>query len=246
MNIIVLIIDSYDLELYKELRTLWKLYMNLNSSIRCYFLYGHEHLDTQVKEEENSLTVNIKDSLQPGIFEKTSLALNYLLEKYPNTDYFIRTNISSFWVWDMLLQYLQNKPTQHYISSSNKDFPTGCGMIMTKDIATLWANNYNSHFKNIYLDDVAFGHILMTNNIQISIGFRYDIFNSLYNMLLLNQEYYINNSKNLVNMIHQIVDNIPENMYHIRLKLINDYYRNHCEPTCMKYLIKKHYLISEQ
>jgi hypothetical protein len=46
MNVIVLIIDSYDLEVYNELRELWKVYMNLHSSIKCYFLYGNENLIT--------------------------------------------------------------------------------------------------------------------------------------------------------------------------------------------------------
>ena len=145
----------------------------------------------------------------------------------------------------MLLEFLKHKPLQKYISSPNKDFPSGCGMIMSKDIADLWANNYNSHFKNVYLDDVAFGHVLINNNILISNGFRYDIYNKFYENLLSNQEYYMNNKEDLVNMINSIVNNIPENMFHIRLKLINDYFRTNYEPTFLKYLIQKHYLISE-
>jgi len=245
MNIIVLIIDSYDLELYNELRTLWKLYMNLNSSIKCFFLYGHEHLDVQVKEEQNSLTANVKDSLQPGIYEKTSLALNYLINTYPNTDYFIRTNISSFWVWDMLLEFLKNKPMQNYISSPNNDFPSGCGMIMTKDIAQLWANSYNSDYKNIHLDDVAFGYILQNNSIDISIGYRYDIFELFSRNLLFEYTKYMNNYEKIYAMLIDIIENISENAYHIRLKLGHKNNRICFESKCLKYLIKKHYSISE-
>ena len=245
MNIIVLIIDSYDLELYNELRILWKLYMNLNSSIKCFFLYGHEHLDVQVKEEQNSLTVNVKDSLQPGIYEKTSLALNYLINTYPNTNYFIRTNISSFWVWDILLEFLKNKPTQHYISSPNNDFPSGCGMIMTKDIAQLWANSYNSDYKNIHLDDVAFGYILQNNSIDISIGYRYDIFELFSRNLLFEYTKYMNNYEKIYAMLIDIIENISENTYHIRLKLGHENNRICFESKCLVYLIKKHYLIGE-
>lgn len=110
MKIIVLIIDSFDLDLYKDLRELWKLYMNLNPNIECYFLYGDENINDEVYEEKNILKVKVKDSLQPGIYDKTSLALQYCLEKYPETDYYIRTNISSFWNWEMLMYFLQNKP----------------------------------------------------------------------------------------------------------------------------------------
>jgi hypothetical protein len=245
MNIIVLIIDSNDLELYKELRTLWKLYMNLNTSIKCFFLYGQEDLKTEVQEQENNLTIRVKESLQPGIYEKTSLALNYLINTYPNTNYFIRTNISSFWVWDMLLEFVKNKPMQNYISSPNNDFPSGCGMIMTKDVAQLWANNYNSHTKYIYLDDVAFGHVLMNNNINISIGYRYDIIELFSKNLICNYTKYVNNYEYIYKMLIDILENIPENTYHVRLKLGHINNRICFESKCLEYLIKKHYLIGE-
>jgi hypothetical protein len=245
MRIIVLIIDSNDLEVYKLLRKEWERYMNIDNSVKSYFVYGDETVHDNIIEENNKLIIKNKDNLKPGIFEKTSKALKYLTEKYPNTDYFIRTNISSFWIWENLLDFLYNKPTTNYISSVVTDSnPAGCGIIMSKDMAQLWANNYDVSYKYKVLDDVCFGYLLYSNSITIQNALRYDIIQYM-TVIYNDKERFLqyNTVDKIKNIINEVLEIIPENTYHIRLKLVNENDRELLEPYFLDKLIRYYYKV---
>jgi hypothetical protein len=186
MKILNLIIASTNESHYISLIDEWKRYMNINPNISSYFI----RLDNEACGENDYLidelshTIFIKgtDGYIPEIYDKTSLALKIILglPTYKEIVFVVRTNLSTFWIWNNLMHYLNDKPTHSFISGvlGNHDrnrFPGGCGMVMSRDVAQLWADNYDYPKKRQLYDDVAMGDLLAEKHIPIVEVQRFDI-----------------------------------------------------------------------
>jgi len=124
-NIAILIIttkgERFDIE-----KTKWKKYMNLRNNIKCYFI------ECNNIERFNNYKLDCKESYKPGIYQKSLLSLKKI---GPNYDFYIRTNLSTFLIFDYLEDYLKNIPIDIPILSgrcNNKYYASGTSIVLNK------------------------------------------------------------------------------------------------------------------
>lgn len=138
----------------------WENYMKSSPNIDCIFTECKEHFTVQ----ENCL-----ESFKPGIFQKTILTLSNTKKEY---DYYIRTNLSTFYIFDYLSFFVRKIPTN--IPSfggycTNWGGIQGTGIVMNrmaKDILVYEGKKF-VNFENSYIaDDVLISNILKHNNVQ--------------------------------------------------------------------------------
>jgi len=147
---------------YFELHQQWLRYMNSNPEITVFFITLTRNIDKEYIIEGNTMWIKGTESFTPGIYEKTVRAMRICSELF-QYDYIIRTNISTFWIFDRLLKFLENAPKEDYIASGHlMDLfgfisPHGSNMILSKDVATRFIYEYNAPEKTKYADDVMMG-----------------------------------------------------------------------------------------
>ena len=165
VNIAVIVISS-ESDVYQKLKDCWRLSI-AKTKIPVYFVQFYDQ-DQDIVVTTDEIKLKGKESLK-NIFKKTALAFEVVTNLH-NPDYIIRTNLSSFYIWPRLERYLIDKPREKFCSAivgkkHNLEFPSGCGMILSKDVAKLWINSKEKVV--IDNDDVEFGKILAQNSIKI-------------------------------------------------------------------------------
>jgi hypothetical protein len=134
MRVLVLVIYSENLPVYKEHLKAWRLYTKANPSFDVYFMT----FSSEVKEK-----TLIDDILYiPGEESFRNLPLKFIsaLEFFPyrNYDFILRTNMSSFWVFHNLLPVLESLPTDSlFAGECHGDFISGSGMFFTPDVCDI-------------------------------------------------------------------------------------------------------------
>ncbi|MEN9343776.1 MAG: hypothetical protein RLZZ453_563 [Chlamydiota bacterium] len=182
-KLLVLIIASDDLPIYKEHQKIWRAYMHLYpKQISSYFLKANPLLDTPYKIEADTIWVKTTETLTPGILEKTIIALEALLPSIREEfDFVLRANLSSFFVFPHLLAFLENCPRQKFYGSGGvthyygydshrwdhlsglKRWGHGCGFLLSKDLveALLSQKPFLQLQAPKGQDDVAIGNALI-------------------------------------------------------------------------------------
>jgi hypothetical protein len=184
MNILVLIISSDNLPIYKLNKEVWRSYMNKYSNIDCYFM---EYLQFQIENNEpfidnNTLYLNGEESYS-NLIDKTLNSLEFFIQKSKKKyDFIVRTNLSSVWDFKLLEEYLNSLPTKQNIYSGAFgpfyniethhfwfNFIGGMGIIMSIDICELLLQPENrtitENFKIV--DDIDIGYCMHVCNIPI-------------------------------------------------------------------------------
>lgn len=164
IKLLVLIIADDSNSLYIKLQELWKYQMDKiqMSYIDYYFLKCDPTLDEEIKIVGNTFYVKLEESIFYGITYKTLKAIEYFSQNY---DYILRTNLSSFYRFDKLYDILKLAPRNNYYAGIHGgDFVSGCGFIISKDIASNITKNIDKVWDpNIRYDDVCFGKYIFTN-----------------------------------------------------------------------------------
>ncbi len=212
MKVLVLIIDSDDQPVYEYCRNVLRSYMNLRKDVfDCFFIRGDPNISSsyQVDESKNLMVAKCRDSLVPGVLIKSILCLGYLYEPGKNYDYVIRTNLSTFWIWDRILKFIEDLPrTQAYIgvvNNINGVYASGAGFIMSQDIAKDLYNNRDSINMNEHSDDVVIGRFFAKRGVKLVPFKRFELLSHI---------------RPSVEEIKAIADN-PE-AHHIRVKSFGD------------------------
>ncbi len=140
MKLVILIIASDNNPIYREHQEVWKKYMNSRKEIKSFFIFGDPNIKKPVLENGDKLLIKCEESYIPGIFQKSIRAIKYINRKY-QYDFLIRTNLSSFYIYDNLLPYLENqnpnlelfagKRTKSKMSPDNF-FISGAGILFSK------------------------------------------------------------------------------------------------------------------
>lgn len=206
-KLIVLIIASNG-GVYDSLKNIWKKYMYLNNNIKCFFVYGGlKNCDKKVLD--NELHFNIRETYIPGILQKTIHAYKYVNETYEYT-HILRTNLSSFYVFDRLLKFIEKLSLDGCYSAvqgvaNNIKFGSGAGFILSKDLVTnLVKNKDKLNYK--HYDDVSIGqYFTQVCNISVIKAPRYD----LSKFKIVNEE---------LNEILLSIRKISVNNFHFRIK----------------------------
>ena len=214
-RIAVLIIATDDTNLYIQLQDCWRERIKAHPNIDCYFIKCDPLLDNKVELIDDTIYVNCIEDIHYGILFKTLSSIRYVLsDSNPlnnSVDYVIRTNLSSFYNMNRLYEYVMNLPktgAYHAIEGNHHGyrFGSGCGFIMSKDVAKLLAQaNIQDLFNpQIRWDDVCIGTYLHLQGVRITGSKRLDI-----------------TSMDDVNQIHTIIHkmNTDKEQHHIRIKI---------------------------
>lgn len=161
MRVAVLIISwPHDMRYLFE-KSVWHYYMNEHEGVDCFFLEANNDLaHGEVLESKNHLQIGCKDNLKDGIFKKTIYALRHLKGKY---DFYIRTNLSTYWRFDLLRNYLsQVKHDYFYGGWRWGDFIGGFSIILNQKSCDFLIENakVNEHTQIERADDVTIGVIM--------------------------------------------------------------------------------------
>lgn len=132
---IILVLAS-ESELYNELKEIYKKYKDLEPSIKVYFVYSGQV--SFVPEDCDLVYSDLKETvLQPHPAKKVVRALEHI-NKVHNYDYLIRTNLSTFWVFDRLLKRLNTLPTSNVLTGRpgfvRPLYVVGSDMVVSKDL----------------------------------------------------------------------------------------------------------------
>jgi hypothetical protein len=177
MRILILIISSENLPIYKKEKELWRTYMTSHSDIDAYFIESKTGISKTYVENQTIYT-NGEESYEQ-LIHKTLDALEFCMPS--QYDYIIRTNLSTVWDFNTLYRYLQNCPKEGFYAGQygpyyNKKtlqywfhFVGGMGIIMSKDVAVLLLENraITESFRDI--DDVDIGYTMYQLGVQIQL-----------------------------------------------------------------------------
>jgi hypothetical protein len=164
IRVAILIITLRGQERHENERKQWEKYMKKYSNVDCFFI--------ECDNKENFETIYSKcgESYIPGIFQKSILSLDKVGNKY---DFYIRTNLSSFFIIQNLLDKLETLPQlRPYYSGvycAAKSWVGGFGILLNKKSREILLTNA---FKKKYFedsktpDDVMIGRVLLDNNIR--------------------------------------------------------------------------------
>ena len=227
-----LIIASENEPYYLGLMNQWSRYMNIHPNIVSWFIRFQPSLSKPHVFDGNTLWIKGRED---GflIYEKTAKALQICLSlpEYLSIEYVIRTNLSSFYIWDRVMDHLKTAPKHQYITSriitqtrDNVPYPSGCGMIMSRDVAELWAIDTITPEKQYLSDDWAFGYTPMRHRISIQPALCYMI-----------KDEWIERFK------ESPVLNELNGIYHVRVKAGTENHRRTYEVENYSYLVDNFY-----
>jgi len=137
---IVLILASNNLPIYNTFRNIWLQYLDLFSDIKVFFVYGN----TSIASTTNDLIyTDIEEVYWPGMIQKTIKALEYIDKNY-EYEYLLRTNLSTFWDFELLLNRLKSLPDRQCITGTfrrctykgikSPEYVSGVNLILTRDL----------------------------------------------------------------------------------------------------------------
>jgi hypothetical protein len=155
-KIIILIISSNNIQYYKNMRDIWRKYMNNHPNITSFFIENDSSINKEiiVDKENNTIFYKDEESYVPGILNKTIKIMDYCLKNY-EVDYIYRTNLSSVINFDKLYSYVQNNNI-NYAGHDYVKFISGSGIIFSVKTCKILIED-NSLINNKEPDDLAIG-----------------------------------------------------------------------------------------
>jgi len=175
LKTLILIIATNDKPAYQELQKVWEIYMNSDPAhFEVYFLRADPTQTEKavVNKDKNEITLKTHEGFVPGILNKTLMAFEAIEPRLDEFDYVIRTNLSSFYYYPNLLNFLNTLPRTNCYCGVSLGLPlklspeisyisfvSGSGIILSKDLARLLAKDHNElkRYKNDLPDDVFIG-----------------------------------------------------------------------------------------
>lgn len=136
-------ISEQDRPHYPKLKQLWEVLQFKNPNVLVKFVYAGDYVTNNVGD---MVYAEVAENYHPGMLTKTLLAFGNLLREY-SFDYLIRTNLSTFWHLDNLVDYCNTLPNDMVLQGSlinmHKNWVAGYNMLMSRDVVQCLANNYN-------------------------------------------------------------------------------------------------------
>jgi hypothetical protein len=127
--------DSWPL--YPFMKSVYEAYMFEHSDIKVLFVYGAG--TTFDKHNYDLVYEDIPEKYYPGMLAKTIRAIEHIDTNY-SYDYLIRTNLSTFWDFNRLVEHLNILPdscisgTRIVIKDKALDYVAGFDLLISKDI----------------------------------------------------------------------------------------------------------------
>lgn len=228
-KILVLIIASDDQPVYVKFQQIWRSYMHLDPEhVEVYFMKSDPDLPTDSEIVDDTIYIKGNESIIPGIIQKTLASMELFQSRLNEFDYVLRTNLSSFYVFPRLLNFLKLLPTERcycgVIGGGEIGYVSGAGFLLSPDLVKILIDGKEIIVEDPDNDDVAIGHYLNNFNIPLLSANRQD-FLSLHSWLL-NKDY------------------ISPNIFHFRVKQENPALREYEDIFIQSALLKKFYNIT--
>jgi len=145
---VILILASNNSEIYINQRKIWKIYKDIDPSIKVYFTYGELDCELEDFDPESDLVYPEIKECYPISFFKTTNAMKHIHNSV-TYDFFIRTNISTFWDFKKLHLHLNSLPTSNCYSgdgplpnyTSDGYYLSGTDTIVTPEMIDSMLNN---------------------------------------------------------------------------------------------------------
>lgn len=226
--------NNIDGKIYSERflkeKELWKKYMNSHPNFKVHFLECNRKC-TKI-DSFNSECIDCDESYLTGIYEKTYLAY----QEYNNYDIYIRTNLSTFYIFDKIYEELKKLPKNRPIYTgashvqprygikwniSNFTYSFGTLIIMNKMARNLFVDYGKEYIGIKEADDILISKIFYDLNISHNLDPNLDIYNYEWKLSVLD------NLKNLENnsVIRFKNNNIDINQYEFIInKFISRFY----------------------
>lgn len=112
-RVIVLVLSSHLGPLVQNCRKVWHQYMHLHPDVKVFLVYGDSFHDIPV--EGDLVYEDIEEVYNPGMLQKTVRAMEHI-EKHYSYDFFLRTNIGTFWDFPTLMKHLDTLPLENCYS----------------------------------------------------------------------------------------------------------------------------------
>jgi competence protein ComGC len=164
--------ERFDLE-----KEYWKKYGNINDNIDCFFIECDktESFETESfgfdKQNVGTIKSICTESYIPGIYQKSLNSLKTVGDDY---DFYIRGNLSTFYIFDYLEQFLQTIPTDKPILTGpcyGRNWASGTSIILNKlarDLLLKYGFD-DEYYHNLDIpDDVLIGKVFDNHNIKCS------------------------------------------------------------------------------
>jgi hypothetical protein len=179
----VLILYSETHPVYPKMQEVWRSYMHKDPEhFTCYFLRAKEDLESSFLIDGDTIWIKGQDNYIPGLLNKTILAFHEL--DFRAFDYVLRTNISSFYIFPRLLEFLKRAPVERFYCGIHHGEGTkgheagwvcGAGIILSKDLVQLLLEHKEkflglSSEDRMNIDDVAIADFLTAHNVPITTG----------------------------------------------------------------------------
>jgi hypothetical protein len=123
--------------LYPFMKSVYEAYMFQHPDIKVLFVYGAG--TTFAKQDYDLIYEDIPEKYYPGMLAKTMRAFEHIDSTY-SYDYLIRTNLSTFWDFDRLVEHLNTLPpscisgTRILIKDKSLDYVAGFDLLISSDI----------------------------------------------------------------------------------------------------------------
>lgn len=179
MKILNLVIYNDD-EYYNNMYIILSNYYKKFDNVKTYFYKINNSIKNEIEIEDDIFNIRDgKESIIPGILDKTIIILKYFENEIKNYDYIIRTNISSIINFELLTNELKITPIKYYDSTYiikyNVFFASGTNIIMSNNGCKLLLDNLHiiKMINTKLNDDLIIGIIFKNINIITD-----DIFNN--------------------------------------------------------------------
>jgi hypothetical protein len=194
-KLLVLVIAGGTKSVYYPQRSLWRLVAEhvRPMGVHVYLVARSPNVRTPTLQGTtilfpDELSVPKSERYKTERFERISAdflveTLAYVLEaRLPGKDapHILRTNLSSFWRFDRLLQWLEPKAIGNYSAGfqgviDGHTFLSGAGLLLSRDVASLIVRQRHA-LDTTQIDDVAVSAVLRTNQVTMDAMTRCDDF----------------------------------------------------------------------
>ncbi len=203
MKVLVLIISSDDQPVYAECEKIWRAYMHLDTDhVEAYFYKANPDLDVECEIQGDIIWSKCPTSSVPGAMQKTLLSMEYMLPRIHEFDYVIKVTVTSFFCFPRLFDFLETLPKTGCISSvimnQREIFPSGANLMFSPDFVEFLVENKEVLWDVFHYDDIVLGRFFGENDIPIIPAERLDI--------------------PTIDSWSELKDNIPDNIFHFRVK----------------------------
>ncbi len=234
--LIILAVASDDKPVYKKLRAVYEKIIDANKQVKIFLVYGAPISFTP--KEYDLFFPEVKESYYPGMVLKTIKAMEHVTNTY-NYDFLLRTNISTFWLLERVLNRLKTLPQKNmytgacrrcYINGKISDnYISGTSLILSKDLVSTIIKNKNIIINKDLPEDYVLSNFLHTSLNLLPTN------PSLKHMHLL--EHLSSYSTSSLDKELEKADKL--NCDHFRIKSKTN--RENIDPRVASYIVKRYY-----